>query len=82
MLSVVNVLYAAQVHVMFRATMRSERHAAGIESLETRLYDEADIPWDQIAFSSMRFALQRYLEDRRQGTTGLHFHDLAERSPC
>ncbi|MGB8693755.1 MAG: NUDIX hydrolase [Steroidobacteraceae bacterium] len=81
MLSVVNVLYAAQVHVMFRATMRSAQHAAGIESLETRLYDEADIPWDQIAFSSMHFALRRYLEDRRQGTAGLHFHDLAERSP-
>ena len=81
MLSVVNVLYAAQVHVMFRATMRSEQHAAGIESLETRLYDEADIPWDQIAFSSMHFALRRYLEDRRQGTAGLHFHDLAQRTP-
>ena len=81
MLSVVNVLNAAQVHVMFRATMRSAQHAAGIESLETRLYDEAEIPWDQIAFSSMHFALQRYLEDRRQGTAGLHFHDLAERSP-
>ena len=81
MLSVVNVLYAAQVHVMFRATMHSEQHAAGIESLETRLYDEADIPWDQIAFSSMHFALRRFLEDRRQGTAELHFHDLAQRSP-
>jgi hypothetical protein len=29
----------------------------------------------------MQFALRRYLEDRRQGTAGLHFHDLAERSP-
>jgi ADP-ribose pyrophosphatase YjhB (NUDIX family) len=79
LLSVVNVLYAEQVHVMFRAQMRSERHAAGAESLETRLYTEAEIPWDDIAFTSMRFALQRYFEDRRLGVQALHFHDLVRR---
>ena len=81
MLCVVNVLYGAQVHVMFRAQMRSARHAAGIESLETRLYDEGEIPWDQIAFSSGRFALERYFEDRRRGEQPLHFHDLSQRLP-
>jgi ADP-ribose pyrophosphatase YjhB (NUDIX family) len=79
MLCVVNVLYAEQVHVMFRAQMRSGSHAAGVESLETRLYEEAEIPWEEIAFSSMRFALQRYFEDRRRGAQELHFHDLTQR---
>ena len=64
---------------MFRGRMRSAAHAAGAESLETRLYDEAEIPWDDIAFTSMHYALERYFEDRRQGAQGLHFHDLTQR---
>jgi ADP-ribose pyrophosphatase YjhB (NUDIX family) len=76
LLSVVNVLHAAQVHVMFRATMRSARHGAGTESLETGLYAEAGIPWGEIAFASVRFALERYFEDRRAGRERVHFHDI------
>jgi len=79
MLSVVNVLYAAQVHIMFRARMRTANHAAGVESLETRLCEEAEIPWDDIAFSSMRYSLERYVEDRRRGDQPLHFYDLTQR---
>ncbi len=41
LLSIVNVLHAAQVHVMFRAQLRSADHGAGAESLETGLFDEA-----------------------------------------
>ena len=76
LLSVVNVLHAAQVHVMFRAKMRDAQHAAGVESLETGLFAEAGIPWGEIAFASVRFSLERYFEDRRRGTEGLHFHDI------
>ena len=43
-LSVVNVLHAAQVHVMFRAVMRDAQHGAGVESLETGLFAEARDP--------------------------------------
>jgi len=76
MLSVVNVLYAAQVHVMFRARMLHGGHGAGLESLETRLVNEAEVPWDELAFTSIHFALQRYFADRRAGAETLHFHDL------
>jgi len=75
-LSVVNVLHAAQVHIMFRATMRAAEHGAGVESLETGLYAEAEIPWGEIAFASVRFSLERYFADRRSGSEGLHFHDI------
>jgi len=80
MLSLVNVLHAAQVHVMFRARMRSGRHGAGVESLETRLFDEAQIPWEDLAFHSVRFALERYFGDRRQQREELHFHDILRRT--
>jgi ADP-ribose pyrophosphatase YjhB (NUDIX family) len=76
LLSVVNVLHAAQVHVMFRGRLRDPAHGAGVESLETGLYTEAEIPWDDIAFASVRFALERYFHDRRVHAEGIHFHDI------
>jgi len=79
LLSVVNVLHAGQVHVMFRATLSSPAHGAGHESLETALYEETAIPWDDIAFASIRFALEHYFADRRAGTERLHFQDLDRR---
>jgi ADP-ribose pyrophosphatase YjhB (NUDIX family) len=82
LLSIVNVLHTAQVHVMFRGTLRNERHGAGTESLETGLYDEEDIPWNDIAFASVRFALERFLEDRRARVERLHFRDIEARSPA
>ena len=76
LLSVVNVLHAAQVHVMFRAQMRAADHGAGVESLETTLFNEAQIPWDEIAFASIRFALERHLADRHERVERIHFHDI------
>jgi len=46
------------------------------------LYDESEIPWQDIAFRSVDFALKRYLEDRRRGIEQHHFTaiDLRGRS--
>ena len=40
------------------------------------LYDEADVPWQDIAFRSVDFALRRYFEDRRRGVEDHHFTAL------
>ena len=77
-----NVLRAHQVHIMFRARLiPSPSFGVGPESLETRLYDESEIPWPEIAFLSVEFALRRYLEDRRAGRRAPAFpgHRLARR---
>jgi ADP-ribose pyrophosphatase YjhB (NUDIX family) len=79
LLAIVNVLHAQQVHIMFRARLLSPAFGVGPESLETALYDEREIPWEQIAFLSVEFALRRYLEDRREGLERLHFHDIDRR---
>ena len=73
LLAVVHVLHADQVHVMFRARLPRPEFGAGAESLEVALVDEADIPWQEIAFRSVDFALRRYLDDRRKGAEGHHF---------
>jgi ADP-ribose pyrophosphatase YjhB (NUDIX family) len=76
LLAIVNVLRAHQVHIMFRARLRNPTFGVGPESLESGLYDESEIPWPQIAFLSVEFALRRYLEDRREGVERLHFNDI------
>jgi ADP-ribose pyrophosphatase YjhB (NUDIX family) len=73
LLAVVHVLHADQVHVMFRARLPRPEYGVGEESLEVMLCDEADIPWPEIAFRSVDFALRHYLDDRRAGLERHHF---------
>jgi ADP-ribose pyrophosphatase YjhB (NUDIX family) len=76
MLAIVHVLHAHQLHMMFRARLLDRQIGAGPESLEVGLYDESEIPWDEIAFRSVDFSLRRYFEDRHAGREPLHFHDI------
>jgi hypothetical protein len=76
LLAIVNVLHANQVHIMFRARLVDGRFGVGPESLETELYEEREIPWSEIAFRSVDFALRKYLEDRSAGLERTHFLDL------
>jgi ADP-ribose pyrophosphatase YjhB (NUDIX family) len=76
LLSVVDVLHTGQVHVFFRATLAEPRFGNGAESLDVQLFEAAAIPWDEMAFRSSIFSLQRYLGDRQAGREQLHFLDL------
>jgi ADP-ribose pyrophosphatase YjhB (NUDIX family) len=76
LLAVVNVTHAGQVHVMFRAELKAPEFAPGPESLEVGLYEEADIPWSQLAFPSGEFTLRRYFADRTAGVENHHFTEL------
>jgi ADP-ribose pyrophosphatase YjhB (NUDIX family) len=70
--AIVDVVRARQVHMLFRARMLDGHFGAGHESLESRLVTEDEIPWDEIAFASVRFGLEAWLEDRRSGRPRLH----------
>lgn len=72
LLAIVNVVHAHQVHVMYRATLPAAEFGVGVESLEVELLRIEDIPWPEIAFPSVEFALRRYLEDRELGLERLH----------
>jgi ADP-ribose pyrophosphatase YjhB (NUDIX family) len=76
LLSITHVLHAHQVHVNFRGRLIDGRYGAGSESLQVGLYDEADIPWADIAFPSIEFALRSYLDDRRSATESVHYSDI------
>ncbi len=76
LLAITHVLHAAQVHVTFRARMLDGSFGAGHESLQVGLYEEAEIPWDEVAFPSIEFALRCFFEDRRAAREELHFSDI------
>jgi ADP-ribose pyrophosphatase YjhB (NUDIX family) len=80
LLAVVNVTRANQVHVMFRAKLLEPKFAPGPESLEVALYEEADIPWPELAFASGEYALRQYYADRAAGRDEHHFTELKSRS--
>lgn len=67
-----NIPHINQVYVLFRARLLDLDFSPGAESLETHLYSEADIPWDQVAFATVRNTLRHYYEDRKKGEYGFH----------
>ncbi len=72
MFAVVDVVHARQVHVFFRGRLTGPAFGAGHETLESRLFAPAQLPWADIAFPSVTIALERYLADRRDGGGAVH----------
>ncbi|MFT7721867.1 MAG: NUDIX hydrolase [Roseateles sp.] len=76
--TLLNVVRVGQVHLFYRARLRSTAFDPGPESLEARLFHEAEIPWDEIAFKTTRETLHRFFDDRRRGQGfGPHEIDIA-----
>lgn len=70
--AVYNIPHISQVYLLFRARLLDKRVQPGAETLEVALYDEAGIPWDQLAFATVRNTLQHYYSDRRKGEFQFH----------
>ncbi|MFJ3484913.1 NUDIX hydrolase [Pseudomonas sp. NPDC090202] len=68
----IDVPHINQVHIFYRANMASEDFAAGVESLEVRLFDEAEIPWSELAFNTVRKTLECFFNDRRTQEFPVH----------
>jgi len=61
-----------QVYLMFRGALTDTTVHPGVESLEVKLFSEADLPWDDLAFVVVRETLKRYFSDRDAGHFRLH----------
>ena len=80
--SLLNVPHVQQVHMFYRATLLDLDYAARIESLEVKLFTEAEIPWDEIAFPTVAHTLKFFFADLRKikegGAFSFHSHDVAK----
>jgi ADP-ribose pyrophosphatase YjhB (NUDIX family) len=60
-LAVYSISRIGQVQIIFRARFNGPPNfAAGVESLEVGLFEWDDIPWNDIAFPSVRWALDAW----------------------
>lgn len=60
LLAVYNIPRISQVQLIYRAALASPEFSAGPESLEVRLFDWDEIPWNDLAFPSVHWALRHY----------------------
>ncbi|MDB5731595.1 MAG: hydrolase [Variovorax sp.] len=75
--AVMSVVRVGQVHLFYTARLLSDEFAPGYETIEARLFGEDEIPWDDLAFRTVREALRHYFDDRRRGAlAGVHTVDV------
>ena len=74
--SVLNVVRVGQVHLFYRARMLDTSLAPGPETIEAALFREHEIPWDELAFRTVRLTLELFFADRRRGSWGVHNQDI------
>jgi len=74
--TLLNVVPVAQVHFFYLARLLDTHFNPGPETIEARLFLEDEVPWEQLAFRTVRETLHRYFEDRRRGRFEVHFADI------
>lgn len=72
LISLYNLEKINQIYLQFIGALVDGKYAVGEESLEVKLFTEAEIPWDEMAFTSSTFTLNRYFQDRSENQQRLH----------
>jgi len=79
--TMLDVPHVEQVHIFFRAELLDLDFAPGSESLDVRLFDERDVPWEEIAFRTVATTLELFFADRRNGAFAVHTREIAPMRP-
>ena len=74
--SILSVPRVGQVHLFYLARLLNATFNPGHETMEARMFTEREIPWEEIAFRTVKVTLERYFEDRRLGAYSVHAVDI------
>jgi ADP-ribose pyrophosphatase YjhB (NUDIX family) len=77
--ALMNLPHVDQVYMMFRSNLLDLDFSPGVESLEVELFTEDQIPWDELAFTTIRQTLKFYFDDQRSGNYQLHIGDIVKK---
>ena len=77
--SLISVPRVNQGHLFFRARLLELDFKPGDETLEVALFDEAKLPWKDIAFRTVGLTLRHWFADRERGAFGFHAEDISPR---
>ena len=75
---VFSIAHINQVYTMYLGDLVAGQASAGEESLDVALFELDEIPWDDLAFTSNRFALEKYVEDAGHDN-GVHLHVIEKK---
>ncbi|TCV90442.1 NUDIX hydrolase [Sulfurirhabdus autotrophica] len=78
--TLINLPHISQVYMMFRGKLLDLDFSPGIESLEVALFREEDIPWNELAFTTIRDTLKHFFLDRKNGSFQFHEGDIISSS--
>lgn len=67
LLAVYNIPRISQIQLIYHARLLERDFAAGDESLEVALFGWDEIPWDDLAFPSVRWALDHFRDQQATG---------------
>ena len=65
-----------QIHFFFLADLLDDNYGPTSESIEVKLFDESEIPWDELAFPTVKKTLEYYLEDKKTGNFDFRAEDI------
>ena len=65
-----------QIHFFFLADLLDDNFGPTIESIEVKLFDEADIPWDELAFPTVKKTLEYYFRDKKENKFNFREEDI------
>lgn len=60
--TIYSIPHIHQVYLIYYGILQDLDFGPGPESLEVELVQPADIPWDEIAFTSIKFALENWVQ--------------------
>jgi ADP-ribose pyrophosphatase YjhB (NUDIX family) len=74
--TVFNLPHISQIYMFFRADLTNPNFSAGPESTDVQLFEESQIPWEELAFPVIRDTLRHYFSDRSAGNFPVRVGDI------
>ena len=62
-----DVVHIGQIYMFYRASLNDLNFFPGAESLETQLFTEEELPWNELAFPVIHVALTHFFNDNHNG---------------
>ncbi len=80
--TVFSLPHISQVYLFYRAELVRPEFSPGFESRDVALFEEADIPWEALAFPVIRETLEHFFTDRSSGVYPVRSKDIiVDRDP-
>ena len=68
--------HISQIYMFYRAQLNNLDFSPGVESHETRLFTQLEIPWGQLAFPVVTETLKYYFDDFKRGDFPIRSQDI------